>query len=216
MLEAIRKAERRDCQRMKYEDVDEVFYITLDCVITDANKVALHAEALMRRNLKWKKNAQNVTGAKLLRRMNDKWKNSTICPVDIIVSRPIVNIVPLIAGLLLLFTVNVAVGLTVSERGDVLDAVFHLVKEVVGVDCTSNALEERQGGDVQPVIELKQWQCKGGRNIGHVGFLKGVGDYSVDGLDDVLVSSCNHAKTDGYSIGKWREKGVWKEFGITP
>lgn len=110
-----------------------------------------------------------------------------VCPIELNVSEPLLNLLPLILVLAVLFALNVAVGVTIGDSGHALDAAFHLIKEAIGDDCTSNPLEESQGVAVPEVLGLQK--CIRG-DMGHVGFLSKPGDVFVEDFDHGMIV-CN-------------------------
>lgn len=153
-------------------------------------EVQRYVSGYMRSALQWNRSNKvvsriNASGESV------KLSSSDQCPIEVTVTRPVVNIVPLAVIMMLMFTINIATGITVARHGDVLDAAFHLVKEVMGYDCTSNPLEEcigdgkrEAGGGGVELAEIRRYECADG--VGrHVGFLRGDGCKVIGvGIDD--------------------------------
>lgn len=116
---------------------------------------------------------------------NSASSKTTECPVPIIVSRPIVNMVPLAIMLAVWIAINVAISAYASRRNNALDAGFHIVKEALGHDTTSNPIETCTERDEITKLKLRKWRCGGGGT--HVGFIGRAGDVPVEKFDDIVV-----------------------------
>ncbi|PXF48014.1 hypothetical protein BWQ96_02205 [Gracilariopsis chorda] len=128
------------------------------------------------------------------------------CPVVISVERPVVNIVPLLVALVMMYTLNYAVNETVSHKGDIMDALFLLVKETLGHDCTSNPLEDSGGEKEVDVLQLQRFECADGRSA-HIGFLRGRGDRVVEEFSDgKLVHQCYQTRAQGPRVPEVAER----------
>lgn len=103
------------------------------------------------------------------------------CAIPVVVSRPLVNILPLLAILAALVLVNVLISVVVSKHGDALDAAFHIIKEALGHDTTCNPLQESVRTKEIMELECRHWQCHNGE--GHLGYIGREGEEAVDGLD---------------------------------
>lgn len=101
------------------------------------------------------------------------------CVVDVTVTRPIINIVPLICGLSLAFGLNMVVRFAVSCRGNVIDSAFHIVREVLGHDTGSNPLQIGSTDGGAQNVTLRKYVCADGLSA-HIGFIRGYADMVVD------------------------------------
>lgn len=155
-------------------------------------------ESYMRNALQWEKKPTLQPRVQITDQ--DGWKEQSDCVTDIVVSRPVVNILPLLITLIALFIVNLAVTLAVSKHGNALDTGFHIIKEVLGHDCTSNPLEENvERGEVMG-LPLRCWRC---RVAGaHVGFVGRSGDIPIEGFKDassdaeLIVCGCSRVREE--------------------
>eukprot|EP00177_Eucheuma_denticulatum_P004859 GFKZ01008819.1.p1 GENE.GFKZ01008819.1~~GFKZ01008819.1.p1 ORF type:complete len:479 (+),score=39.36 GFKZ01008819.1:336-1772(+) len=120
---------------------------------------------------------------------------STECVVPIIVSRPIVNMAPMAIILLIWVTINVIISLVSRRYDNALDAAFHLVKEALGHDSTSNPLEDCTEKKERKHLKLRNWQCGAGGF--HRGFLGRRGDVALDEFDEfAVVSGCGIIRSE--------------------
>lgn len=112
-----------------------------------------------------------------------------VCPIEVSVQRPLVNIAPLVCGLLGIFLINILVSIFVNRHGNALDAGFHIIKEALGHDCTSNPLEQPVDRKEVNVVHLQNWICNGGGS--YVGFTGRHCDRVVDKFEkDTTICSC--------------------------
>lgn len=122
---------------------------------------------------------------------------SRVCPIEVSVQRPIVNIAPLILVLGGIFLVNIFVSIFVSKHSNALDAGFHIIKEALGHDCTSNPLEQSIDREELKEVQLRKWHCNGGG--AYVGFFGRHCDRAVNKFgNDATVCSCTNV-TKGYT-----------------
>lgn len=130
-----------------------------------------------------------------------RYEKDTSCPYYVTVSRPIVNLAPLLVALAMIYTLNVAVGLTISEHGDIGEVSFHIMKEALGLDVTCNPLEETPsdehhvGGSTLPLIRFCEFSCANGVDA-HGGFFIGNNDVQ-EGIDF-------NSRTIGKCSCQWR------------
>lgn len=145
-------------------------------------------ESYVRNGLQWKRTPEVQRRVQITDQ--NEWKSNTTCVTNIVVSRPIVNILPLLITLIGLVIVNLIVTLAVSRHGNALDAGFHLIKEALGHDCTSNALEENVEREEVKELSLRSWKC--GIAGAHRGFIGRTGDIPIEGFrDDVTGIELN-------------------------
>lgn len=144
----------------------------------------------LRSSLKWEEKGEQADWIQV--NPNGNLSRSTECPITVTISRPIVNMVPLAIALVIWFGINVIVSHVVRNHGNALDAGFHIIKEILGHDTTSNPLEEAKDRKEITEIELRNWRCSGGG--GHVGFIGRHGDVPVPSFDkSIVVGECSRA-----------------------
>lgn len=156
------------------------------------------AEYIVREGLQWVKMDKIQPRVRVLPGDDaEDYSDISECPYVVSVSRPIVNLVPLTVALVMIFTFNLAVGLTVANHGDIGEVSYHIMKEALGLDITCNPLQETDsnergvGGSQLPLIEFREFNCPDGRSA-HGGFFVGEGD--VDGHIEFkrrIVGSCS-------------------------
>lgn len=192
---ALSQSTRQDCSvasRSENEDDPSARLALVNCEF-DTGALIPVVESYVTNALKWVPLPSGTVDVRL-----DKAAASPAtgeCPVTVLVSRPIVNILPLGLTLILLVVVNILVSVYTSRRGNAFDAGFHLIKEALGHDTTSNPLEENT--DRQEVMELplRKWRC--GRGAAHMGFIGREGDVPVAGFDAATnVCGCNRVATE--------------------
>lgn len=169
----------------------------VDCDF-NAGVVAKDAEYVVRSGLEWVK--QNTLQSRVMVTAGEEEENYNDfneCPYSVSVSRPIVNLIPLAVALLMAFTFNIAVGLTVANHGDIGEVSYHIMKEALGLDITCNPLQESVknergvGGSELPLVEFREFNCPDGSSA-HGGFFVGQGD--TEGhiqFDRRVVSTCS-------------------------
>ncbi|CDF34775.1 unnamed protein product [Chondrus crispus] len=122
-------------------------------------------------------------------------RETAACPIDVVVSRPIVNILPLALMLVLWGIINVLVSIYTSRRGNAFDMGFHIIKEALGHDTTSNPLEENSNRGEAMELPLRKWRC--GAGAAHEGFIGRDGDVPVQGFDSFTnVCGCTQVVTE--------------------
>lgn len=201
--EGISRGTRRDCtvqsmQNATIEGVDVTLgFLSCSSVPdVDLQKASLFVAGAVRDSLTWVKYARTIQRSKLTNGQFDVPRQSE-CPVVISVERPVVNIIPLLVAWVMMYTLNYAVSETVSHKGDIMDALFLLVKETLGHDCTSNPLEDSGGEKEVEVLQLQRFECVDGRSA-HIGFLRGKDDRVVDEFSDgKLVHQCFQTRVHG-------------------
>lgn len=109
------------------------------------------------------------------------------CPVTVVFVRPIVNLLPLTILWLIALGVNVFIGYLFRKHDDVTDVAFHVMKEAVSGDCTSNVLEKSEQHEHKRSIPLRK-SMRG--RYGHVGYLSQHGEVVVEEFDPHIVV-CN-------------------------
>lgn len=165
-------------------------------LLCDVNAVEMseRVEAYLRGSIVWEKRLETQKRIKVVKDLFTAYDDD--CPIEIVVTRPIVNILPLTIMLALWFIVNLAVSYTVSKHGNALDSAFHLIKETLGHDSTSNPLESNLGRNELSHLKLHNWKCTSGGG-GHVGFIGREGDIPVEDFEsDIVVGGCAHTKAD--------------------
>lgn len=116
-------------------------------------------------------------------------KRNSICRVRVEVASPIVNLIPLFLVLVAISLINVAVGIIVGGSSNTLDCAFHVIKEVMGKDSTSNPLEDSLQHKTLSALPLVK-SMRGSE--GHIGFLQREDDMPVDEFDDGVIVSKSH------------------------
>lgn len=162
------------------------YEITCDVDAFDVEKAADNAERVFRSALRFHRTDDIQERLDIPVDGSDP-KRIKECPFIITVSRPIINILPLAVTVVLSFTINMAVGFTVSERGSVDDITYHVIKEALGLDVTCNPLQEpksqRGSGASLPLIKLKKFWCNDGVSA-HIGFLRAPEDREVEDMEE--------------------------------
>lgn len=168
------------------------FFVDLNCSVYPVDLIK-NVEAYVRNAMQW---TRLEAGEKEVRiridttEANPQPKPRGDCPISVNVTRPIVNILPLGLMLLLLVVVNLVVSFATSAHGNALDAGFHLIKETLGHDTTSNPLEENEERKEVVDLDLRNWRC--GVAGAHIGFIGRDGDVPVKEFDSAtIVCGCS-------------------------
>lgn len=117
------------------------------------------------------------------------------CPIEVSVQRPFVNIAPLTLVLVGIFLINIFVSIFVGKHGNALDAGFHIIKEALGHDCTSNPLELPVDREEIRKVQLRKWRCNEGGS--YVGFIGRHCDRAVNEFEnDATICSCTNVSKE--------------------
>lgn len=197
VMQVIKRSGASDCEWSSLNgDGSEIDYVVQNSVTCGFNteEVARIAGLAAFQSVRWRFLKERQQRLKIPVLSNASPSLTFDCPLVVSVSRPIVNIVPLCVAVLLSFVVNRAVGVTVSEQGNVDDATYHLIREALNLDVTCNPLEEPMGSTLPavPLIPYKTYQCDGVHT--HGGFLKAPGDVERKEpvTDDTYFGLCIH------------------------
>ncbi|CAN8068089.1 unnamed protein product [Agarophyton chilense] len=196
---------RRDFTITNNTDAGVFFVSTLDCQF-EANDAITYVAAGVRESLRF----QEQSNVALRIPVDGVVKQiDRICAIDVSVTRPLINIVPLAVGLLFAFCLNMAVAITVSHRGNAMDAAFHIVREILGHDTSANPLQTNRELDDVQMVALQKFLCADGISA-HVGFVQGVGDIAVREIGaERVVGRCMQVACRGLRFVKeGTDKGV--------
>eukprot|EP00737_Agarophyton_chilense_P001459 gb/GEZJ01001640.1/.p2 GENE.gb/GEZJ01001640.1/~~gb/GEZJ01001640.1/.p2 ORF type:complete len:238 (-),score=25.64 gb/GEZJ01001640.1/:5439-6152(-) len=183
---AFRSASGQDCH-IVHRSIEKVhiagvevatYWAKLDCQF-DIFKVFPYVSVAMRERMSFQKQDETALKLQVLPGPNREGKIHQVCAVDLTVTRPIVNIVPLLIGLAMAFCLNMATSFWALHHDDALSAAFHIVREILGHDTTANPLQKNRVLDEVEKVALKKFVCSDGGSA-HVGFVQGLGDTAVD------------------------------------
>lgn len=185
------------CNRLNdFQDADGSISYDLDCEI-QSFEIIYEVETYLRSAMTWKriKPGNKQTRIELTADSRQGGSETPACPLDLKISRPLVNIVPLAIMLAVWVVFNLIVSFAARKHGNALDAGFHIVKEALGHDCTSNPLEKCMEREEVTHVELRKWRC--GAGGAHVGFIGRDGDRPVDNFDEsTIVSGCSRVAVE--------------------
>ncbi|CAN8062111.1 unnamed protein product [Agarophyton chilense] len=184
---------------------DSLLVGLVDCTF-DANFAIRYVSASVRESLRFQKKER--LALRTLAKGDSISEARRICAVDISVSRPLLNIVPLFVGVVIAFCLNLAVVVSVSRHGNAMDAAFHLVREVLGHDTGANPLQISARKKEEGSIPLRKFVCADGVSA-HIGFVQGLGDVVVEEFSSGrTVGRCMQVACQGPRfVRKMPEKG---------
>eukprot|EP00178_Gracilaria_changii_P012745 TRINITY_DN35_c0_g1_i2.p1 TRINITY_DN35_c0_g1~~TRINITY_DN35_c0_g1_i2.p1 ORF type:complete len:482 (+),score=60.99 TRINITY_DN35_c0_g1_i2:311-1756(+) len=166
----------------------------LSCTF-DASDAIRYASASLRESLSFQKDDTLALRARSIE--GSDFRMERRCAVDVTVTRPLINIVPLLIGLTMAFFLNIVVMLLVSRYGNAMDSAFHLVREVLGHDTSANPLQISTSGEDVERVALRKFVCADGIS-GHMGFVHGAGDRVVERFEDrIRVGRCMQVSCRG-------------------
>lgn len=178
-----------DCDIIENDTIKH--FASWSCPFVDIENTSRRIYSRLRSSIRWERteNIQPRLELKDVLLEPSPTNRITECVVPIIVTRPIVNMVPLAIMLTVWIAINAAISFIASKHNNVLDAGFHIVKEALGHDTTSNPLEQCKETDGIVELQLRKWRCGGGG--AHVGFIGRAGDVAVERFsEEELVCGC--------------------------
>lgn len=189
------------CEVLRTNELEDGFFILVSPLFNPTQKIE-EVSSFIRSSLFW------VRTERAQRRIvfNGATRDDELtddCPIDIRITRPIVNIVPLSIVMVVWCGINILVSIAVMKHSNAFDAGFHLVKEALGHDTTSNPFEMASDRDEIMAVELRKWLCTthcGNDTGGHVGFIGRAGDIPLakdaDFDDGLIVGECSRAEVE--------------------
>lgn len=201
MAKAIRSDTEQECTEQFRGDITEyddgsVFQgLVLDCEFDPVDIIA-NVQSHVASALKIDKLPRGKRVNRVEMNITDQSvRRTSICPIDVVVTRPLANILPLVLILVMWGLINIIVSVFTSRRGNAFDAGFHIIKEALGHDTTSNPLEENENRNEAMELPLRRWRC--GAGGAHKGFIGREGDIPVRGFDSLTnVSGCTQVITE--------------------
>lgn len=170
-------------------DSDGIVSFDLNCEVK-ALEILPPIEAYLRSAMKWQRLKRGVLQSRIeLQGDSLSGSQTETCPLEIKITRPLVNIVPLTVMLVIWVIINIIVSFAARRHGNALDAGFHVIREALGHDCTSNPLEKCTEREEKTRLPLRKWRC--GTGGAHYGFIGRAGDVPVEEFDEnTIVSGC--------------------------
>eukprot|EP00178_Gracilaria_changii_P012748 TRINITY_DN35_c0_g1_i6.p1 TRINITY_DN35_c0_g1~~TRINITY_DN35_c0_g1_i6.p1 ORF type:complete len:481 (+),score=52.81 TRINITY_DN35_c0_g1_i6:77-1519(+) len=197
LARGVSSSSRHDCSILGFNDNTDgtsSLLAELSCAF-DASVAVRYASASLRESLSFRKHETLSLRARLIEGLGSRLERR--CAVDVTVTRPLINIVPLLIGLTMAFFLNIVVMLLVSRYGNAMDSAFHLVREVLGHDTSANPLQISTSGEDVERVALRKFVCADGIS-GHMGFVHGAGDRVVERFEDrIRVGRCMQVSCRG-------------------
>ena len=183
----VQDSTKENCSNVNLLDEDsdsDRLYYEMDCD-NDVKSEDLLAivERTFASRIGWEKKKEISKRIPLM--TNDVGKAEQICPIQVSVERPILNMFQLFLLWILMCLLNLVINWHLRKRSSVLDEVFLLLKDTLGYDMAANPLQVDSGTP----LKLKKAKCVGCQN-NYVGYLRWQNDDDLQALNYYDVSSC--------------------------